>query len=111
MNYSGKEEFAVVVLRKFLIPVDFGFSLKNSLELSLESKELQFGEAAGMLPKGSAKKALKKLSNGENLSEALAELDIFSEYDLNILQAGENSCNLQEACRALIDFYTKTYRL
>jgi type II secretory pathway component PulF len=111
MNYSGKEEFAVVVLRKFLIPVEFGFSLRDSLELSLDSKELQFGEAAGMFPKGSVKKSLKKLSDGAKLSEALAELEIFSEYDLNILQAGERSCNLQEACKALIDFYTKTYRL
>lgn len=111
MNYSGKEEFALVVLRKFLIPMDYGFSVKNALELSLESKEMEFAEVTGMIPKGSVKNALKKVSNGHSLSEALAELDVFSEYDLNILQAGDNGGILSNACKSLIDFYTQTYRL
>lgn len=109
MNKTGKEELIVTLLRKFIIPVDLGMRFGHALEITLESKEFEYAAAVGLLPKDSLKKALMLADQGGSLSEILGELDIFSEYDLQVIHTGQTTGCEIKAVEALIDFYAVTY--
>lgn len=49
------------------------------------------------------KSVLTGVERGESLSVALARLDIFSEYDQAIIQAGEDSGSIERALGEIID--------
>lgn len=109
MNRTDKEELIVTLLRKFIIPVDLGMKFDHALELALESKEFEYAVAVKMIPEDSLKKAVLMAGQGGSLSEILGQLDIFSEYDLQIINISQQTGSEIKAMKALIDFYEVTY--
>lgn len=110
-NRTGKEELIGVVLRKFVILYELGMRGGEALEMALESKEVKIAVAHEVISKEAVEKALEKAApdKGHYLTDVFAELGIFSEYDLKVIDLGEKSCDIPKAIYRLIDFYVVTY--
>lgn len=112
MSYkTAKEELIVTILRKFAIPLNFNITSARALELALESKEVEEAEKVGIIKEGSVKRALKKLENGEGIGDALNELGLFSEYDIQVLDMAAKHHPIDGTVEKLIDFYAVTYHV
>jgi type II secretory pathway component PulF len=110
MNYKTvKEELIVTILRKFAIPLSLNIKPTLALELALESREVKDAEALGVIREGAVKKALKSLDRGGEWSDALTELGVFSEYDIQIIEMSVKSGNLESIIDKLVAFYAVTY--
>lgn len=110
MSYKiSKEELIVTILRKFVIPLEFNLTSGRALEMALESKEVEVAEKAGVIKEGSVRKALVKIEKGAGIGEALNELDIFSEYDIQIIDLAASHGGGSITVEKLIAFYEVTY--
>lgn len=110
MSYKTvKEELIVTILRKFVIPLSFNLTYTRALELALESKEVEEAEKAGIIKEGSVRKALVKMEKGSPVGDALNELGLFSEYDIQVIDLAASHGNGHKTLEKLIDFYAVTY--
>lgn len=105
---TDKEELIVAILQRFLVATRNGFNVSQALELALESKAVErFGK--DVVTEDAVRTVLKALAEGESFGPALAKLDVFSEYDLQIINAASESGRVEEACEDLVNLYLSGY--
>lgn len=105
---TDKEELTVTILQRFLVATRNGFRVPQALELALESKAVErFG--ADVVSKDAMRAALESLEKGETFTKSVSHLDVFSEYDLQILNAAFDSGSHETACQDLVDLYLSGY--
>lgn len=88
----------LVVLSQIRTALESGLRYIDAVSLALESPNV-----SGLFSTELLQNVIKKLESGEQLVPALAKLDIFSEYDQTILQAGTDSGNIERVIDTIIN--------
>lgn len=88
----------LVVLSQIRTAIEVGLRPGDALALAMESPSV-----SGLFPKHAIRRVIEKAGDGYRISEALSKLDILSEYDQTILQAGEDSATLERAIDNIIN--------
>lgn len=106
IHMTDKETIALAFLGRFVIPLKLGSTIQRALTLTLETPEMEYAEKYGFVKEGVIKESLNALDEGKTVLDILAPLGIFSEYDLNVLEFGQQYGAIETACEELLRFYT-----
>jgi len=103
---ASPQEFSTLakidVLNRFGIALEYGVPLIKALELTFEPKFLS-DFSNGL----TSENVRERLNGGERLTAVLGSTSLFSEYDLAVIGAGEESGNIGSALNSLSKFYNE----
>jgi type II secretory pathway component PulF len=103
---ASPQEFSTLakidVLNRFGIALEYGVPVVKALQLTFEPSSL------GRFSNGLTGESVKeRLNGGERITNVLRSTTLFSEYDLAVIEAGEESGNLGSALKSLAKFYNE----
>lgn len=105
-----KPKLASLILRKYIDLAETGICIGVSINLTLESPEVVelFKAYSGLNPEYNWEEKVKqssdKLANGADLLEVMRDLDLFSEYDLNMINGSYRQGTLSSLERLIAQY-------
>lgn len=101
---TSPQEFSTLakidILNRFSIALNYGVPHVKALELTFEPQFLS------NLSNGLTGESVKeRLNGGEKVTAVLGSTTLFSDYDLAVIGAAEESGNINPALKSLAEFY------